>query len=104
MIAAPSTPNFFPFIPDFFPAVIPAFLPPVIPAKAGIQRGADAVGCSGWERGRPARIAFVRIRIFRIIGFSGFYRLVFDRQAPIRIRLGGIYGYGENRNMGESKS
>ena len=30
--------------------------PPVIPAKAGIQMRADAVGCSGSERGRPARI------------------------------------------------
>ena len=37
-------------------------------------------------------------------GFSGFYRLVFDRRALIRIRLGGIFRYGENLKMGEVKS
>ena len=46
----------------------------------------------------------VRIRIYGIIGFSGFYHLVFDRQALIRIRLGGIRGYGENRRLDEVKS
>jgi len=46
----------------------------------------------------------VRIRIYGIIGFSGFYHLVFDRQTPVRIHLGEIYGYGENRRMGETKS
>ena len=45
----------------------------------------------------------VRIRIYGIIGFSGFYRLVFDWQALIRIRLGAISGYGENRNLDESE-
>ena len=46
-----------------------------------------------WERGRPARKVrlgagrhLVRIRIYGIMGFSGFRRLVFDRQALIRIR------------------
>ena len=29
----------------------------------------------------------VRIRIFSIIGFSGFYRLVFDWHALVRTRL-----------------
>ena len=31
------------------------------------------------------------------MGFSGFYHPVFDRRALIRIRLGGIFGYGEKR-------
>ena len=47
---------------------------------------------------------FVRIRILRIIGFSGFYRLVFNWQALIHIRLAVIYAYGEKRKLGESKS
>ena len=38
------------------------------------------------------------------MGFSEFYHLVFDRQALIRIRIGAICGYGENRNPGEVKS
>jgi len=38
------------------------------------------------------------------MGFSGFYRLVFDWRAFIRIRLGGIFRYGESRKMGEVKS
>ena len=38
------------------------------------------------------------------MGFSGFVRLVFNRQALIRVRLGGISGYGENRKPGEVKS
>ena len=46
----------------------------------------------------------VRIRIFRIIGFSGFAWRVFDRQALTRIRLGGISYYGENGKLGEVKS
>ena len=60
---------------------------PVIPAKAGIQR----------------RAHFVGIRIYGIIGFSGFVRRVCDWQALIRIRLVWICGYGKrarwaNRN------
>ena len=46
----------------------------------------------------------VRIRIYEVMGFSGFYRLVFDGQALIRIRLGGISGYGARPNLGETKS
>ena len=46
----------------------------------------------------------VRIRIYGIIGFSGFYRLVFNRQALIRIRLGEISDCGEKRKPDESKS
>jgi len=34
--------------------------------------------------------AFIRIRIYGIIGFSGFVRRVFARQAPLPIRLGWI--------------
>ena len=45
----------------------------------------------------------VRIRIYGIIGFSGFYPLVFDGQALIRIRLGGIFGCGEKGKRGESE-
>ena len=46
----------------------------------------------------------VRIRIFRIIGFSGFVRpRVFDWQALIRFRLGVIFGYGEKIKPGESE-
>ena len=46
----------------------------------------------------------VRIRIYRIIGFSGFSRpRVFDWQALIHIRLGVIYGYGEKIKPGESE-
>ena len=52
--------------------------------------------------GKPG--VFVRIRIYGIIGFSGFYRLVFERRALIRIRLGGIFCYGEKGNQGEAKS
>ena len=65
----------------------------VFSAARGFAKG-EEVGC-----GR-----FVRIRIYGIMGFSGFYHLVFGRQALILIRLGGIAGYGENRNLGESKS
>ena len=36
-------------------------------------------------------------------GFAGFYRRVFDPQAPARIRLGGVFGYGENGELGESE-
>ena len=50
-----------------------------------------------------AHNAFVRIRIHGIMGFSGFFRLVFDRQTLIRIRLGGISSYSEKRNPVESK-
>ena len=39
----------------------------------------------------------VRIRIYWIIGFSGFYQLIFDWQALIHIRIGDISGYGEKR-------
>ena len=35
------------------------------------------------------------------MGFSGFYRLVFSRQALVLIRLGGDSRYGENRELGE---
>ena len=38
----------------------------------------------------------VRIRIYWIIGFTGFVRLAFDWQALARIRLGGIFGYGKS--------
>ena len=91
-----------------------AGLAPVIPAKAGIrtisakpavrnqvQIASDKSLPPLWAcRGRR----LVRIRIFRIIGFSGFVRLVFDPQAFIRVRFGGIFGYGENRKPGEVKS
>ena len=79
-----------------------------------------------WERGRPARRVgacgrgarhpsllawggligdgrLVRIRIYGIIGFSGFYCLAFDLQALIRIRIGVISRYGEKRKRGESE-
>ena len=46
----------------------------------------------------------VGIRIYGIIGFSGFVRLVFDWRALIRVRLGGIFRYGEKRSLGEAKS
>ena len=46
----------------------------------------------------------VRIRIFRIIGFSGFYQPVSDWQALIRILIGGIFRCGEKRKPGETKS
>jgi len=32
----------------------------------------------------------VRIRIYGIIGFSGFYQRVFDWRALVRMRLGGF--------------
>ena len=38
------------------------------------------------------------------MGFSGFYQTVFERKALIHIRLVGIFGYGEKREMGETKS
>ena len=37
------------------------------------------------------------------MGFSGFYRLVFGRQALVPIRLGAISRYGENRELGENE-
>ena len=45
----------------------------------------------------------VRIRIYGIIGFSGFRQLVFDWQALIRIHIGVIFRYGEKRRRGESE-
>ena len=45
----------------------------------------------------------VRIRIYGIIGFSGFFRRVFDRQALVRIRFGEISRCGEKRMQGETK-
>ena len=87
---------------------------PVIPAKAGIHSVADSVivdrhlAFNNRERVMSTRSNggryLVRIRIYGIIGFSGFRRLVFDRQALIRIRLGGISGYSEKRKLGELKS
>ena len=53
---------------------------------------------------RGGRGRLVRIRIYGIIGFSGFYRRVFDWRALIRIHLGGIGGYGGKRKLGETKS
>ena len=50
--------------------------------KDGAARGRDAGGLR----------VFVRIRIYGIIGLSGFYRLVFDWQALIHIRLVRISG------------
>ena len=38
------------------------------------------------------------------MGFTGFYQLVLERQALIRNCLGEIYGYGEKRDLDESKS
>ena len=66
---------------------------PVIPAKAGIQK-------SG---GRYSR-ALVRIKIYGIIGFSGFHQRVFERQALIPIPLDGISNYCEKRNPNATKS
>ena len=70
---------------------------------------ASAALRAGRPRSRVVRLAegvvhLVRIRIYGIIGFSGFYQLVFKRQALIRIRLGGISNYGEKRELGEAKS
>ena len=45
----------------------------VIPAKAGIQKAADA----GYEPNNSRERAFVRIRIRRIKGFSGCIRRAF---------------------------
>ena len=68
-------------------AAIPDFSP-VIPAKAGIQT-ANADGTPA-RAICPRAAHLVRIRIYGIIGFSGFNRLVFDWQALIRIRPGGF--------------
>ena len=72
--------------------ILTARRPPVIPAKAGIQRGAGcgarAQGCKEKKCGGRGRL--VGIKIYGIIGFSGFYRRVFDRRAFIRIHIGGI--------------
>ena len=39
----------------------------------------------------------VRIRIYGIIGFSGFHQTrAFNRKAPTRIRLGVIFGYAKS--------
>ena len=50
------------------------------------------------------RARLVRIRVYGIIGFLGFVRRVFNRKALVPIRFGGIFGYGEKRKPGESKS
>ena len=42
----------------------------------------------------------VRIRIYGIIGFSGFAERAFNRKALVHIRFGWIWGYGEKRRMG----
>ena len=65
----------------------------------------DAKAQRGEERKEVGMAGvFVRIRIFRIMGFSGLFQLVFGRQALIPIRLGWIFDYGEKRRFGESKS
>ena len=96
-------------IPDFYP-VIPNFYP-VIPAKAGIQKAADALSGNADKTSsalalsrnwRGARL--VRIRIRGIIGFQDFSGASFARRALARIRLGGIFGYGERRKPGDAKS
>ena len=71
---------------------------PYMPIKGeGIRCLRSALVVSCWR-------VFIRIRIYGIIGFSGFYSLVFDGQALVRIRLGGIFGCGEKSERGESKS
>ena len=77
-----------------FPALYP-----VIPAKAGIQRLADDAGVA-----RALVFSHIRIRIYGIIGFSGFVRRVFVWRALACIRPGGISCYGENFKPGETKS
>ena len=91
----------FPVIPALSSQVIRGYLP-IIPAlyprhsrESGNPELANTIGVS--------RAHLVRIRIYWIIGFSGFFRRVFDRQALIRISLGGISDYGEKREMGETE-
>ena len=50
--------------------------------------------------GRDEWRHLVRIRIYWIIGFSGFCRLVCEWQALVHISLGKIPNYGENRKLG----
>jgi len=74
---------------------------------AALSRSPNRIsGVGACQSGREAALALarVRIRIYWIIGFSGFYELVSDWRAFIHIRLGGIYGYGETRKPGESES
>ena len=65
------------------------------PRKTNLREVVNVLrGDCPWWRASTRR-AFVRIRIYGIIGFSGFCQLVFDCQALTPIRLGGIFGYGE---------
>ena len=61
---------------------------PALPAPDGVRRPDSRFRGND---GGDGYAFFVRIRIFRIIGFSGFYSLVFDWQTLARIRLGGFY-------------
>ena len=84
-------------------------LAPVIPVKAGIQRVAAKLAIRNQARIEAGGSilplwACIGIRIYGIMGFSGFARRAFDGQALIRIRLGWISGYSEKRKMGEVKS
>ena len=69
------------------------------PRDAHCKRGAATLSHEGFAGAR-----LVRIRVYWIIGFLGFVRRVSDLQTLVPIRLGGIFGYGEKRKPGESKS
>ena len=64
---------------------------------AEAQRRLGFGACGRFGRESVGLRGFVRIRIFRIIGFSGFVRRVSKRQALIHIRFDGIFVYGEKR-------
>ena len=76
----------------------PANLPLYLPLRHSREGGNPDGG-----RRRDARDG-IRIRIYWVIGFSGFSQLVFGWRALIRIHLGEIPGCGEKRKLGETKS
>ena len=76
--------------------------PPIF-ARHSRESGNPEGGEHSWDA--RGGMSLVRSRIYGIIGLSGFPPArVFDRQALVRICLGGIFCYGEKREPGETKS
>ena len=116
----PPFPNTAPSIPEYrarqispsvssFPLPIPSFPPlPRHSRASGNPEGSRAPGArASRPHPRPSMDCvsrqLARIRICGIMGFSGFYRRVFDPQAPVHIHFGEIpvmakSAIGRNRN------
>ena len=98
--AALSSGDFRAAVPDFPPRQS-RFPTPSFPRR---RESGKACGRRGTPASAICQRALVRIRIFGMIGFSGFHYRIFAWQALAPTPLVGIFGYGENRKPGESKS